>query len=64
MNLKKEFGESVNINVIENKKKIKDVNVVEYNLEIKNSSKLDDYATFLKENGFVLEKGVWKIIVD
>lgn len=63
-NLKKEFGDSVNVSVKENKKKIKDVNVTEYILEIKNSDKLKEYEKFLKENGFLLDKGMWVIIVD
>lgn len=62
--LKKEFGDNVNIIVNENKKKIKDVNVIEYTLEIKNSDKLAEYGKFLKDSGFVLDKGVWGIVID
>lgn len=62
--IKKELGEGININIKENKKKIDNYEIITYIIEIKNNNKLDEFTTFLKSNGFVLEKGMWIVNID
>ena len=57
--LKNKLGTSIDINVKKINGKVSGEEITNYAIEIKDSGKLTNYHDFLKELGFVLEKGMW-----
>lgn len=54
----------LNIDIKDIQKKVDNENVLEYNIEIKDTSELKEFTDFLKELGFKLEKNKWVINVN